>query len=176
MLRNRLKGNRGFSLVELSMVLAVTAVAAAFAIPVLTESMRGMQLSADAKKISTTLSFAKLSAVAQMTGYRLSFDLGHNQWSLLKRNHSGTYELQQAVNTLSEGVENSGISFRNISGSAPSGFSTNSSTSITFNARGLPSGVSIVYLSNEDTDYAVSVSLAGKVQVWKRNDNQWAAI
>jgi len=44
------RGNRGFSMVELSMVLAITAVAAAFAVPMLTEATRDLQLVSDAKK------------------------------------------------------------------------------------------------------------------------------
>ena len=167
------RGNRGFSLVELTMVLGLTAVAAAFAVPILTESVRGMQLASDAKKISTTMSYAKLSATAQMTSYRLSFDLDSNQWRLLKRNGNGEFELQETVKDLSEGVDNSGIAFKATSDSAPEGYPTSSSTSITFNARGLPDGIGVVYLSNEDGDYAVSISLAGRVQVWKLNNNQW---
>lgn len=173
MFRIGFRENRGFSMVELSMVLAVTAVAAAFAVPMLTEATRGMQLASDAKKISTTMSYAKLSATAQGTSYQLSFDLDNNQWSMLKRNSAGVFELEQAVNSLSDGVRNSGIAFKSESGTAPTGFPTSSSTSITFNARGLPSGIGIIYLSNEDADYAVSVSLAGKIQVWKLNNNEW---
>ncbi|MBN1567389.1 MAG: GspH/FimT family pseudopilin [Acidobacteria bacterium] len=173
----RFKKSRGFSAVELVMVLAMTGIIAAFAIPVLTNSMRGMQLISDARKIATTMSYAKLSATSQMTSYRISFDLDNDQWSLLKRNRtSGNFELQQAVNQLSDGVANSQIAFKTASGSAPAGFSTNSSTDITFNARGIPNGIGIIYLSNEDADFAVSVSLAGKVQLWRYQDNQWAPI
>jgi len=128
------------------------------------------------KNISTTLSYAKLSAIAQRTSYQLSFDLDNNQWSLLKRNGAGVFELQQAVNSLSDGVRNSGIAFIRESGTAPTGFPTASSASITFNARGLPNNPGIIYLSNEDADYAVSVSLAGKIQVWKLTNNQWVAL
>jgi prepilin-type N-terminal cleavage/methylation domain-containing protein len=173
----RLKANRGFTLIELSIVLGLTAIVAAFAIPVLSDSMRGMQLISDARKIATTMSYAKLSATSQMTSYRLSFDLDNNQWSLLKRDRtSGDFELQQAVNRLSDGVADSGIAFKDDSESAPAGFPTDSATAITFNTRGIPNGISIVYLSNEDTDYAVSVSLAGKVQIWRFRDNQWVPV
>jgi prepilin-type N-terminal cleavage/methylation domain-containing protein len=179
MIKIRLRGSRGFSMVELSMVLAVTAVMAAIAIPVLSSSMRDMQLISDARKISTTMSYAKLSATAQMTNYQMSFDLANNRWSLLKRNRtSGAYELQQAVNELSLGNANSGVAFKTSSpsGTAPGAtgeFLTTSATSVRFNSRGIPNDRVIVYLSNETTDYAVSVSLAGKVQIWRYRDNQW---
>lgn len=177
MSRIRLKGNRGFTLIELSIVLGLTAIVAAFTIPVLSDSMRGMQLISDARKIATAMSYAKLSATSQMTSYRLSFDLDNNQWSLLKRDRtSGDFELQQAVNGLSDGVADSGIAFKEDSDSSPAGFPTASSTSITFNSRGIPNGISIIYVSNEDTDYAISVSLAGKVQIWRFRDNQWVPV
>ncbi len=169
--------NRGFSLVELVVVLALAGVIAAFAFPVLTGSLRGMQLVSDARKIATSMSYAKLSATSQMTSYRLSFDLDSNQWSLLKRNRmSGVFELQQTVNQLSDGVSNSQIAFKADSTNAPAGFPTTSSSEITFNSRGIPNGIGVIYLSNEDTDFAISVSLAGKVQIWRYQDNQWAAI
>lgn len=175
MVRIGIKENRGFSLIELCIILAITAVTAAFAIPILTESVRGMQLASDAKKISTTMTYAKLSATSQMTSYQLSFDLDNNQWSLLRRNSSGVFVQQNAVNGLSDGVENSGIGFGKTSDSipAPDVFATTSSATITFNSRGLPSTTGIVYLHNNDTDFAVSVSLAGKIQVWRYRDNAW---
>ena len=95
MFRIGFRGNRGFSMVELSMVLAVTAVAAAFAVPMLTEATRDMQLASDAK-ISTTMSYAKLST-AQMTSYQLSFDLDNTtEYAPTQRRRS--FELQQTVN------------------------------------------------------------------------------
>ena len=74
-----------------------------------------------------------------------------------------------------DGVQNSGIAFKSESGTAPR-FSYQFSTSITFNARGLPSGIGIIYLSKEGADYAVSVSLAGKIQVWKLTNNEWITL
>ncbi len=166
----------GFSLTELSMLLLMTAILLAISIPLLGSAMHSMQLVSDSRNIATTMTYAKVGATAQMTSYRMSFDLANNQWSLQKRNRStGDYELQQAVNQLSSGVANSGIAFKNTSShSSPSGFPSGSSTTITFNSRGLPSeGMSIIYISNSTDDYAVSVSLSGKVQVWRFRDSQW---
>lgn len=174
------KGNRGFSLIELTMVLGLTAAVAAFSIPMLTNSLRGMQLLSDARNISTTVTYARLSATSQMTRYRLSFDLENNTWNLEKRNReTGEYELQQAVNGLSNGISHSGIAFKAESSTephAPPGFPSESSTAITFSPRGIPDGVSIIYLSNDEIDYAVSVSLAGRVQVWRFQNSQWAPV
>jgi Tfp pilus assembly protein FimT len=175
MTKGNVKSEKGFSLVELSMLLAMTALLAALSIPMLTSSMRDMQLVSDARNIATTMTYAKLSATSQMTHYRTSFDLDGNEWKLEKWNRSSNaFELQQAINSLSNGVSNSGIAFKTNSGTAPSGFPTASSTEITFNSRGIPiGGVGIIYLSNEDEDFAVSASLSGKIQIWRYRDSQW---
>jgi type II secretion system protein H len=182
MAKIRFKENRGFSLIELCMVMAVMAVTAAIAVPMLTSSMKDMQLASDARKIASTLSYAKLSATAKMTSYQLTINVDQNTWFLGRRQSPGStvFVNEGAVNELSLGMANSGIAFEQTSptNSAPgltNEFLTTSSTSITFNSRGVPNGTAIVYLSNDqDTYFAVSVSLAGKVQVWRYRDSQWA--
>lgn len=176
-LRGKRNRNNGFSLVELSMALALTAVLAAMSAPFLSSSMRSMQLESDARSIASTMRYAKLGASSQMTRYRVSFALDSNQWRLEKRNRTtGLYELQQANNELSSGIANSGIAFKGTSSSAPAGFPTTSSTVIEFDTRGVPTaGVGIVYLSNDMTNFAISVSLAGKVQFWRQEDGAWTA-
>ena len=185
MIKSRMRGTTddvgGFSLAELCMLLCIAMMLAAFAVPTLSTSMRSMQLAADARNIATTLTCARLSATSQMTRYRLSFNLTDNQWSLEKFNKStATFEVQQAANKLANGIADSGIAFKSSSSSAPSGLPTTSSNAITFNSRGVPidaTGVptadNVIYISKADTDYAVGVSLAGKVQIWKLRDGQW---
>jgi prepilin-type N-terminal cleavage/methylation domain-containing protein len=171
------RNKRGFSLVELSVMLSIAAVMAAITIPMLTSSMRSMQLASDTRKIASAMSYAKLSAVSQMTRHQLIFNIYGNQWSLFKWNRdNNSYELQQDVNQLSLGTGNSGISFRSASGTAPDGFLTTSSTTITFDARGIPNDRAIIYLSNEEMDYAISVSLSGKVQIWSYRDYAWVPV
>jgi Tfp pilus assembly protein FimT len=171
-----MKNNGGFSMVELCVLLAMTAVLGALSLPVLTSSMHSMQLVSDARSIATTMTYAKLSAISQMTHYRMTLDLDDNEWFLEKWNRStGEFELQQATNELSRGVANSGIVFKSNSAAAPTGFPTDSSTTITFNSRGMPDGVGIIYLSGDDEDFAVSASLSGKIQVWRYRNDQWVS-
>jgi Tfp pilus assembly protein FimT len=172
----------GFSLVELCLLLGLTAIVAAFSVPMFTQSMKSMQLAADSRSIAAALSDAKLNAVAHMNRYQLSFDLTGNEWSLQRWNPgTNQFELQGPVNSLSNGIANSGIAFKTSSGSQPLTFPATSSTAITFNSRGIPidiatgnpTGNNVVYLSNPDADYAVSVSLSGRVQLWKIQSGQW---
>ncbi|MBN2338755.1 MAG: GspH/FimT family pseudopilin [Acidobacteria bacterium] len=176
---NHLKTDRGFSLVELSIVLLMIAVLASFSIPMLNSSLRDMKIISDAQGIATTLTYAKLQAMAQMTSWKLSFDLANNQWQIERFDRdTGQYVMEQSVKTLSEGVSNSGIVFVAESASAPTGFPTESSTTITFNSRGIPiqsEGPGIVYISNNNSHYAVSVSISGKVDTWRLQNQQWAS-
>ncbi len=180
MAKTVLKGNKGFTIIELSMVLVITAVMAAVAIPILTDSMHSVQLESEARKIASAMSYAKLGAVSGMTNYELSFDIDQNQWSLSRLNKSldpPSYEFEQQANGLADGINDSGIAFKSYTDKTPQpdGFGTTSSQLITFSPRGIPDSAGIVYLSNEELDYAVSVSIVGKVQIWKYKDSQWTA-
>ena len=175
------KNDRGFSLTELTVMLGMIAILSAFSIPALNSAMQDMQLNADAKSIATTLTYAKVHSSSQMARYRVSFILGTNQWRLEKFNPGTSgYDLEQATNTLSTGMAKSGITFQASADEGPPGFETlkESSTEITFDSRGLPMGTTgyeagIIYLSNDNIDFAVSVSISGKVQLWRLQDGQW---
>jgi Tfp pilus assembly protein FimT len=174
------KDARGFSLVELCILLGMVMLVSAFAIPSLSSAMRGMQLSADARNIASALSYAKLSAISQMKRYRVSFILAENRWQVEKFNStSGLFEAELEGNALST---ESGIAFKTDASAALTGYPAYSSNAIIFNSRGIPvddSGVpttnNVVYISKADSDFAVSVSLTGKVQVWKYSSSQWCS-
>jgi Tfp pilus assembly protein FimT len=174
------ENDKGFSLVELSVLLGAMAILAAMAIPMLSSSMRSMQLASDARSVASTMTYAKLSAASLTTRCRLTFDIDNSQWKLERRNPAtGNYELQDAINQLSRGIAHSGIIFKSNSSSAPPGFPNNSSTVITFSSRGTliepTEGIGIVYLSDDANDYAITSSTSGKVQIWRYRDSQWVA-
>jgi len=176
MIRANLKENdSGFSMVEICVLLAIVALLSALSIPMLNSSMQSMQLISDARSIATTMTYAKLSAVSQMTHYRMSFNLDDDEWALHKWNReTEDWELEQDTNVLSRGVATNEVTFISESDTAPTGFPTDADAAITFNSRGVPiGGVGIVYLANEEEDYAVSASLSGKIQVWRYQDEEW---
>jgi|GEM_PF-1307824 len=180
----RKPGDPGFSLVETLIVLAMAAILSAFAVPTLSSAMRDMQLLADARNISSSLNSARLKASSLMIRYRISFDLDNNQWSLERFNEAtNNYDLQQDVNELSRGLAGSGITFKAKSETHPGSFPSGSSNTITFNALGIPidgsnipTSDNIIYISKSDTDYAITVTMTGKVQIWKKGDSQWDAL
>jgi len=166
---------KGFSLIELSVLLAITGILAAISVPMLTSSLADMQLISDARNIATSMTHAKLGAISQLTHYRLSFALDQNEWSIEKWDRtSGQYALQKNPLKLGLGAGASGIAFHSSSPTSPAGYPSTSSPTVTFNSRGIPvEGSSIVYLSNDEENFAVSASISGKIQVWRYRDNQW---
>ncbi len=175
---NLKSGNKGFTMVEAAVVLAMAAVLTAVTVPMITSSLHSMQLVSDARNIATSLTYAKLGATSQFTRFRLTFDMADNEWQMERLNRTtGQYELQQGNNQLSSGVSGGGIGFKTNSTTAPDIFPTASSAVITFDPRGIPEeGLSVVYLSDDRDDYAVSVSLSGKVQIWRIGDASWEAL
>jgi len=187
MTKVNLKGNdKGFTFVELCVVVVTMAIMAALAIPQLSSTMRAMKIASDARSIATTMTYAKMNAASLTTRCRVLIDLDRNEWRLERRiPGTSNWELQQAVNQLSSGVGNSGIAFKRTSSTAPPVypgdgaplFPTDSSSTFTFSSRGTlvePSvGMGIIYISNNEEDYAVSVSVSGKAQVWRYRNSQW---
>jgi prepilin-type N-terminal cleavage/methylation domain-containing protein len=178
------KGQHGFSLPEIMVVIVGLLLFAALTVPSLTTAFNAWQLNADARKISTTLMSAKLKTTSQATRYRVHFDVANNSFRAQKLNRTtGNYEdiADEPAITLSDGIRNSGIHLMADSGSGPTGFPTGSSEFIIFNSRGIPitntdpavpTGANVIYLSNGSTNYAVTVSVTGRIQLWKF-DGTW---
>ncbi len=178
-----MSSERGYSLQELMIVVASMMIVMGVAVPLTTSSMRSMQVLSDGQKIASDLSLARLLATSKASRYEVLFDVAGNKWTMQKYDPAtGSYQKEGASNTLSEGLFESGITLKSTSASAPSGFPTTASGFIRFNSRGIPvnaagtpTGDNVVYLSGNETDYAVTVSLSGKVQRWKLRNAQWVA-
>ena len=84
--KDKKPGDPGFSLTEILIAVVVLMALSALAVPMLSTTMRSMQLAANAQNISTTLSTARLSSKSLMTPYRISFNLHENEWQLEKFN------------------------------------------------------------------------------------------
>ncbi len=178
-----MRSQDGFSMSEAVLVAAVMAIVMGMAVPMTTNSMRNMQLLSDSRKIASSLALAKLSSTSKGVHYQVLFNVSGNQWSLQKYNAAtGSFETDGSTNSLSTGLADSGIAFKATSGSAPTGFPTESSAFIRFNSRGIPitaagttTASNVIFVTGNNIDYAITVSLSGKVQLWKLRSRQWVA-
>lgn len=74
----RYKRSRGFSTLELLLVMVVTLVIAALAIPEFDQVRRTLRLSGDARDLNGAINQAKMQAAANFTETRVYIDLGAN--------------------------------------------------------------------------------------------------
>ena len=79
------RGVRGFSLVELVIVMAIIAILAAMVVPTILNMMVGMRVSAEARLVERELQTARLRAVATNRAMRLRFNCpAANQYRLVE--------------------------------------------------------------------------------------------
>lgn len=177
---------KGFSIIELMMVILIMSVIIALAMPSALNSARAYRLHADASGIASQLNIARFRATSQYTPYRMNFDTTNNLWTMDRLNGgyaSPTAELSPV--TLSTNI--TFVTTDPFTAKPGTVSNTAMSTAINFNTRGLPvdatstppgmpTANSVVYLKNENGLYdAVTVSLGGQVAVWtySRATSKW---
>jgi len=179
----------GFSLIEITAVLAIVLLIGVIAIPALKAGLQGMSTASDARAIAAQLALAKMRAASQFTDARVNFN------SFTKNSTTNTYQYQvevynQGTSTWAidqTGTHNTGV--QNLSTNTSYGFSTITTpagsqlspitnwNTIQFNSRGIPvtsglaaTGTYAVYINNGNgLYYAITVSISGNVQIWQMN-------
>ena len=175
--------SRGFTLTETMVVAALMVIVGAIGVPLVSTTFHSWALYADTRNITTALVDAKIKAISQTTHYQVTFDLNNNNWTLQRYDRTGSSFVNDGSHmTLSNGEKNSGIHFQSTSSIALSGYPTSSSTFIRFNSRGIPinsSGVptsaNVIYLADGQSNYAVTASLAGRIDLLKYVGGQWVS-
>src|SRR5262245_53645263 len=101
---NRL--NRGYSLLEIMFVMAISAVLAAVAVPMSGNALGFFRLSGDARKLSNAVAVTKLRAASDFTQARLYVDLSTSQFYMQEYQKTGTpgWVAQGGTTGLSQGV------------------------------------------------------------------------
>ena len=195
----RWKAARGFSLMELMVVVGLTGVVAAIAIPMMSNTLGTFRLSGDARGLSNAASLAKLRAASDFSQSRLFVDLSTNSFYVQTWQKTGVpaWVTEGGVKTLSTNVS---FSFgvvatppANTQGDpirqAPAcvtdaGVAIANTACALFNSRGIPvasagappavgapTAADVIYLTDNTAVYAVTLSATGMIKLWRTLPN-----
>lgn len=189
-------GERGFSMYELLLVVAISFTIAGLSIVTYLRMQRNLRSGGDARDIHGEISLAKMRAAAYFTKARFFADLDDrifrievwDKTSSTWKQEGGRISLSTGVNYGSGSISAAPPNTQASIGQAPacldsSGSSISDTACVVFNSRGIPvdsSGaptpLDAIYVTDGGSVYAVTVTVTGLIQVWRSDSNaaHWA--
>jgi prepilin-type N-terminal cleavage/methylation domain-containing protein len=186
------RDSRGFSLIELLMVLAIMGVLAAVTVPMSGNAIRFLKVSGDARELSNATAVAKMRAAAKFTQARLYIDITGRQFYVQTLDKStSTWTTEGGAVSLSSTVS---FSFGpitdpppdtqttidqappciNMVGSPATPVSVANTACLVFNSRGLPidstgspTGLDAIYITDGGAVYGITVAATGFIRTWQ---------
>ena len=179
---------RGFSLIEVTVALAITGAMAAFAVPMMDGTLRTFRISGDARSLSNSIAVTKIRAASAFSQARLYVDLTG------RTSHVETWQKTGAPGWVAEGGStalSTGVSFGfGIATNAPpntqatiaeapacrnnAGDAIGNTACIVFNSRGVPVdsagapiAIDALYVTDGTNIYAVTAAATGLSRLWK---------
>jgi len=140
---------RGFTLMELMIVIAIMAILAAIAAPNYTSFMAQRRLNGAARQIMSDLMHARMQAVNQNNEFKITFVNSHEYQILDDDNSNGSSDSGESVRTKSVQTDYSDVTL-------------SSTANPVFNPRGTANGATIT-LSNSAGSKSVSLAITGRV-------------
>lgn len=180
------RAQQGFSLIELLIVVTLTTILAAMAVPMTSNSLGFFRLSGDARGVLSAMSLTKLRAASDFTKARVYLDLGARAfrvetwqktaaaWAVV----GGTTNLS-TNDTFGFGVvPTAPPNTQNVIGQAPlcldnEGNAIANTACVLFNSRGIPvdaagapTASNAVYVTDGTAVYAATLSATGLIRLW----------
>lgn len=187
---------RGFSLIELLMVVGIVGVISAIAVPMMKNTLGDFSLSGDARALSNAVSLAKLRAAASFSQARVYIDLSGKSYHVETwQKNTATWVTEGGIRTLSTGVtfgfgvvgtappfSQAAIVQASACVAAVTGTAIGNTACILFNSRGIPvdpagappavgapTGNDALYLTDGTAVYGETISATGLIKLWRTN-------
>ena len=182
-----MKTQHGFSLMEIMLVLAVTGIVSAIAVPMIGNNLAYYRLSGDARSVSNATALGKMRAASVFGHERLYVDLvakgqrletwdkttsawlADGGWNYLSQNVTYAFGVVGTAPPNTQAVIGQSPACRNNANTADIA----NTACIIFNSRGLPidnAGQPFVYglyVTDGTAVYSVTVSATGTVRLWR---------
>jgi general secretion pathway protein H len=161
-----MRNDKGFTLLELMIVLAIIGVAVVLIAPTVTGSLTNLRLKTATKQLSTVLRYARSKAVSSKSIIRVIIDIDNASYSAsLPENETGTKE--KAVSTAFP----SEIKFNQVT--VGEGVQTEGLVQLLFYPKGNTSGGEIILENTNGRRYKITIdNLTGKVRINRLSEGE----
>ena len=150
-------GRKGFSLVEVMIVVALIGIIATIAVPNFQNYIRNRNLKTAAQEISSEFFVTRERALSESRTYRLVFDVGNNRYTTEEETAPGVWTVRQTKQVAASAAANDGILIDAANTTA---------TSFTFQPRGTISIGGTVSIRNSINSRAdITVNFPGRTYV-----------